>query len=463
MPLNNGYNNGTSRPSHARYGENQNNFEQDTSSFEHQDGASNAAQNQAFIPYGPNKTASYSAPASYGAHNASNGSDFFSDSYTPSANYGEGSDYAGFASGAHANDDGLIRVRKKRRRGMKIALIVFAVLLAVIVGCAVALMLWVNSLNASMGIEDEGERAQLMEALQPTEQAESGAFYMLILGSDAREADETSRSDVTMLVRVDPGTGVVDLVSIPRDTMVTIEGHGTQKINAAYAFGGAAGAVNTVSEFAGVPIAHYAEVHFQELEQVVDMLGGIWVNVPESFSAGNGGMTFQQGEQLLNGQQALAFARERYNVSGGDFGRAQAQRIIVQAIIERVLASQPAELPGVIGSLAGCVSTDLSVGDLVGLAQQFQGGGLTMYSAACPSYSFTQDGVSYACTMFDEWRDMMCRVDAGLDPNDTSAAIPKEQASNLKLGAATNSPAPRSYEALAENAGLTTNDVAPQQ
>ena len=184
------------------------------------------------------------------------------------------------------------------------------------------------------------------------------------------------------------------------------------------------------------------------------------MNVPEAFQAGN--ISFDAGEQKLNGEQALAFARERHNVSGGDFGRAQAQRIIVQAIIKQVLNTPPAELPSIVGKLASSVSTDYSVTDLVSLAQTFQGKSLVMYSAVCPSYSLSRDGVSYVATMFDEWRAMMQRVDVGLDPNDTEASIPESQTENERLGAASNSPAPRHYAGLAENAGLTTDDVAPE-
>lgn len=362
------------------------------------------------------------------------------------------------------NSDGLRRVKKKKSKLPKILITVFAVLFALIVCAGIALALWVNSLNKSMGFEDEAQKQELMRVLAPSNDGqnaqESSAFYMLILGSDAREGDGASRADVTMLCRIDPDTATVDLVSIPRDTMVEIDGYGTQKINAAYSFGGAAGAVETVSQFAGVDISHYAEVHFEELESVVDELGGIWVNVPEAFQAGN--ISFDAGEQKLNGEQALAFARERHNVSGGDFGRAQAQRIIVQAIIKQVLNTPPAELPSIVGKLASSVSTDYSVTDLVSLAQTFQGKSLVMYSAVCPSYSLSRDGVSYVATMFDEWRAMMQRVDAGLDPSDTEASIPEPQAEDERLGAASNSPAPRHYAGLAENAGLTTDDVAPE-
>lgn len=108
--------------------------------------------------------------------------------------------------------------------------------------------------------------------------------------------------------------------------MIDIEGHGTQKINAAYAFGGPSEAVKTLSTFAGVPITHYVEVHFEELKDVVNELGGIQVNVPESFYSDTSGISLEAGEQTLDGDQALAFARERHATRAGDFSRAQAQR-----------------------------------------------------------------------------------------------------------------------------------------
>lgn len=359
--------------------------------------------------------------------------------------------------GVSSATDGLRRVKKKKHKALKRVAIVLGVLVGIVVVAAAALALWLGSINSSMQI-DEGDREALSKVLSTPSTTNNNAFYALIVGSDARSDDTTSRSDVTMLVRVDPSTATVDLVSIPRDTMVTINGS-TQKINAAYAFGGAAGAVSCVSEFAGVPISHYAEVHFDELKKVVDSLGGIWVDIPQDIEAGNGGMAFSAGNQLLNGEQALAYARERYNVSGGDFGRAQAQRQIVEAIVRTILSRSPAEIPGLVSQLASSVSTDMSVTELINLATTFAGKDLTVYSAACPSYTLNVDGVSYVGTMFDEWRRTMQLVDAGLDPNDDTAEIPEEQAQNQELGAATNSAAPRDYQSRAAGA-MTTDDVA---
>ena len=349
---------------------------------------------------------------------------------------------------------------KKSNKVFKICLGIFCGLLAVIVAIAVGLGVWVHNLNTSMGFNDAQQEADLHAVLEkPAPENKAQPFYMVLLGSDARAGDTQSRSDVTILVRADVNTGVIDLISIPRDTMISLDIYGTQKINAAYAYGGPAGAVSAVSEFAGVPIRHYAEINFDSLVNLVDYLGGVTVTVPESFSGGNGSVTLEAGEQVLTGEQALGFARERYNVSGGDFSRAQAQRLIITSIIKQVLSTPVTELPGTIEQLLGMVSTDLKVKDLIGLATQFQKVDVTIYNSATPSYTYFSDGVSYVATMSDEWRDMMCRVDAGLDPNDTSLEIPAEQLANEKLGAASNAASPRDYYELAANAGMTTDSI----
>ena len=362
-------------------------------------------------------------------------------------------------SQSFAATDSLARAKaaRKKSRGKKIALGIAAALVVVLAGAGTALALYLNGINATIqGGLDDAEFKELGEQLAPAKA--DGSYYVGIFGSDARKGETASRSDVTMLARIDPEAGVVDLISVPRDTMIDIEGHGTQKINAAYAFGGPSEAVKTLSTFAGVPITHYVEVHFEELKDVVNELGGIQVNVPESFYSDTSGISLEAGEQTLDGDQALAFARERHATRAGDFSRAQAQRMIIEAIVEKVLSKSITEIPGTVESLARCVTTDYSVTDLVSLALTFKDKGLTMYSAACPSYTLDQDGISYVGTQYAEWQDMMRRVDAGLDPTDTSVEIPEPQASDTELGAATNAASPAEYRDLMADA-LTTDDV----
>ena len=332
------------------------------------------------------------------------------------------------------DDQELIRVRKKRKKhgkALKIILIVLAAIVVLCIGVGIARAAYMGSLSDSMKLDSE-QQTELNSVL--SESSVQEPFYILLLGSDARDADTVSRSDTMILVRVDANVGKATLVSIPRDTKVEIEGQGTQKINAAYAFGGPAGAVKAVENLAGVDISHYAEVHFNELEAVVDQLGGIWVDIPVSNNqtgASNTGVELNAGMQRLNGEQALAFARERYGYNEGDFQRAENQRILVQALADTILSLPPTELPGTIQSLAGCVSTDYDLNELIELAQTFRSAEhYYFYSCMVPSTTQTIDGVSYAITLEDEWKNMMQMVDSGQDPSKTNVLTQNTQVNN---------------------------------
>ncbi len=329
-------------------------------------------------------------------------------------------------------DPDLVRVRKKRKKhgkAKKVLLIVLAVIVVLCVAVGAAAALYMNSISDSIKMDSQ-QQSELDTVL--SESTAQEPYYVLLLGSDARENDTASRSDTIILVRIDANVGKATLVSIPRDTKVEIEGHGTQKINAAYAFGGPAGAVEAVEKMSGVEISHYAEIHFDELEKAVDQLGGIWVDIPESndqTGASNTGVELNAGMQRLNGEQALAFARERYGYNEGDFQRAENQRIIVQAIADTVLSLPPTELPGAVQSLANCISTDYSLDELVNLAQTFQQAEhYYFYSAMVPSTTKTIDGVSYTITLEDEWADMMQMVDTGQDPSKANVLTKNTQA-----------------------------------
>lgn len=332
------------------------------------------------------------------------------------------------------DDQELIRVRKKRKKhgkALKIILIVLAAIVVLCIGVGIAIAAYMGSLSDSMKLDSE-QQTELNSVL--SESSVQEPFYILLLGSDARDADTVSRSDTMILVRVDANVGKATLVSIPRDTKVEIEGQGTQKINAAYAFGGPAGAVKAVENLAGVDISHYAEVHFNELEAVVDQLGGIWVDIPVSNNqtgASNTGVELNAGMQRLNGEQALAFARERYGYNEGDFQRAENQRILVQALADTILSLPPTELPGTIQSLAGCVSTDYDLNELIELAQTFRSAEhYYFYSCMVPSTTQTIDGVFYAITLEDEWKNMMQMVDSGQDPSKTNVLTQNTQVNN---------------------------------
>lgn len=329
-------------------------------------------------------------------------------------------------------DSELVRVRKKRKKhgkAKKVILIVLAVIVVLCVAAGAAAALYMNSISDSMKMDSE-QQSELDTVL--SESTVQEPYYVLLLGSDARANDTASRSDTMILVRVDANVGKATLVSIPRDTKVEIEGHGTQKINAAYAFGGPAGAVEAVEKMSGIEISHYAEIHFDELEKAVDQLGGIWVDVPVSSNqtgSSHSKYQFSAGMQKMSGEQVLAFARERYGYNEGDFQRAENQRIVVQSLADAVLSLPPTDLPGTVQSLANCISTDYSLNELIELAQTFQSAEhYYFYSAMVPSTTQTIDGVSYTITLEDEWANMMQMVDTGQDPSKTNVLTKNTQA-----------------------------------
>jgi LCP family protein required for cell wall assembly len=242
-------------------------------------------------------------------------------------------------------------------------------------------------------------------------------YYVLALGSDAREGETVSRSDTMILVRVDPLGGKITMLSIPRDTMVEIDGYGTQKINAAYAFGGVAGAVHEVHELTGAPISQAAVIRFDGMESLVDYLGGVTVNVPVPvYDPEYTGLILDAGEQQMDGHTALLFSRVRHGFDLGDYQRQKDQRILIEAIMRKALGLAPWKLPGVVGHMDGMLGTSMRMYSLLPLMLRLKVGGATIYQATVPSTTAMVDGISYVVADEEALAQMMDVIDAGGDP-----------------------------------------------
>lgn len=203
----------------------------------------------------------------------------------------------------------------------------------------------------------------------------SQPLNFLLLGSDSRGEDR-GRSDVMMLVHSDPDRAKLYLISLPRDLWVPIPGRGTNKINAAYAFGGAPLAVRTVENLLGIQIDNVAITDFEGFFQLVDDLGG--VKVFNTIPSSNLGFDFPRGDIQLTGASALAYVRQRYNLPRGDFDRAERQRLVMKAIIDKVASGQtltnPARLIAVANRLSRSVTVDdtMTNGRILALVQELQ-------------------------------------------------------------------------------------------
>lgn len=316
------------------------------------------------------------------------------------------------------------RARSQKSRRLKVALAVVGVLLVGGLGTAFAYY-GILSGNLHAGVD-----ADLRAALVETDLANE-PFYLLLMGTDGSSDRESSeefagdqfRSDSIMLTRIDPVGKKVTLVSVHRDTLVDMGEYGQNKLNAAHALGGAALAVQTVSDLAGVPISHYAEINFDGFKDVVDALGGVEVDVPMEIDDQDAGGHLDAGPQTLNGDQALILCRARHaydEFGDGDSYRAANQRLVLAAIAKKLLAADVATMASTVQALSQYVTTDLEITDIIGIAQAMQGldPATDIYSGMEPTTSEYIGGIWYEINDTEAWKTMMERVDQGLPPTD---------------------------------------------
>lgn len=205
-----------------------------------------------------------------------------------------------------------------------------------------------------------------------------GHLGLLLLGADARPGDP-GRSDTMILAGVDLGQGQVRVLSIPRDTWAYIPGHGWDKINAAYAYGGVALAKRTVEQLIGFPIDHYVVISMSGFKGIVDALGGVTIDVEEDMNYDDPYDTpplhihLKKGLQHLDGTQALGYVRYRHDAQG-DFGRMRRQQKFLVALMRQALLPQNwSRIPDLIRAFRGAVQTDVSVPDAIRLAYVLHG------------------------------------------------------------------------------------------
>jgi len=190
----------------------------------------------------------------------------------------------------------------------------------------------------------------------------SNAFNIYISGIDvAGSISKNSRSDVNIIMTVNPDTKQIVLTTTPRDFYVEIPGiSGGSKDKLTHAgIYGVDASMRTLENIYGIEISYYARVNFTSVVKIVDALGGVEVKSDYAFNAG--GYSFQEGSNHLNGEQALAFSRERYSFSGGDRQRGKNQEAVIEAILEKAMS--PAVLTNasqIIASVSDCVETNMT-------------------------------------------------------------------------------------------------------
>lgn len=353
---------------------------------------------------------------------------------------------------------------RKRKIGTRVGIIVLVVVLLAIVAAA---GIYVSNINARLSANVTNDLLDQLVQSQPGD-----PFYLLLLGVDKDQsriedtdnygADEHAyRSDSIMLCRIDPKKVKVTMVSIHRDTLIDMDEHGNQKINAAYAFGGAAYATKVVSEFAGVPISHYAEVDLDRFIAIVDQVGGVTVNLPVPVHDPEyTQLDLPAGVQTLNGTEAALLCRCRHGYDeygDGDRFRAANQRMVFSEVIKKVLRSDPATIASTVSTMADSVTTDMSVESILDLALQMQSLDVEkdISTGMEPTEGELINGTWYEICLVDEWQKMMTRVNKGLSPYDEKEG---EHDSTAGIAGGVGEEGKRAAKAAKDSAGDDSSD-----
>jgi LCP family protein required for cell wall assembly len=279
----------------------------------------------------------------------------------------------------------------------------------------------------SAGLQRDGVSDEASAALDDGGWTLTSPNNILILGSDARNEKTSepgsqiggpSRSDTIMLLRV--GGGQSSRLSIPRDLVVDIPGHGPNKINAAYAIGGPALTITTLKQYLGIPIHNLVDVNFDNFPPFIDALGGINVRTGCVVSLINGGkrnggftLRLKAGKNHLDGDQALALARtrtNRCNPAENDLTRAKRQQKILAAIKSRILSPTTFfRLPWVSWQAPKAVRSDMAGPSLLGLAGAMATGGSPKTQLLRPTGSVTLPDGGAALTVTEQQKQAAVR------------------------------------------------------
>ena len=201
----------------------------------------------------------------------------------------------------------------------------------------------------------------------------SKPIFVLVIGSDARpdQAVESQRADSIHIVSINPAEHRATIVGIPRDSFVDIPDHGQDKIDAALFFGGPELVVETVEQLTGLKMDYWAMTGFASFEAMVDDVGGLVVDVPFAMSDEASRAFFEPGVQRLDGDNALAFARNRHDLPSGDFGRSEDHGLLMVSALaqfKKEFNQDPARLLAWVASFVRHGTTSLSLDEVLDLA-----------------------------------------------------------------------------------------------
>ncbi|MCC8181920.1 MAG: LCP family protein [Clostridiales bacterium] len=282
----------------------------------------------------------------------------------------------------------------------KVILVILAVLSLMVIGAYAFLQAQLNKINRVTASETEYTTEDFEEDTDEEDTIDSstidygtvdgtvtaeGIINVLLVGQDTRVSGQRARSDTMIILTIDNVNGALKMTSIMRDLYVQIPGYSDNKINAAYAFGGFDLLDSVIETNFGITIDYNIEVDFTGFQEIIDAIGGISIKLTQgevnylsgnskysSMGDGNSFSGLTVGYNLLNGEEALAYARIRYvNTEDGsysDFGRTQRQRTVIQTVFQQLKDEDFNDLWAIYETVADDITTDMNNDEILSVA-----------------------------------------------------------------------------------------------
>ena len=242
-------------------------------------------------------------------------------------------------------------------------------MLAIIVGCAVGYYSYIKSKIYTKSNELEIKTIEKKSEDDVDYKEVEGITNVLLVGTDGRDLKESARADSIIIATLDNNNKEIRLTSLFRDTLVDIEGYGPYKLNAAMAFGGIELLKDTIQKTYDISIDKYIIINFWGFEAIIDQIGGLEIDVKEyqldelnkyigESTGGNDCPVTEPGLQLLNGKQALSYARIRKGV-GDEFERTERQREVLFKVAAKLRETKPTKYLGIVNSMLDYINTNI--------------------------------------------------------------------------------------------------------
>ena len=216
-------------------------------------------------------------------------------------------------------------------------------------------------------IYDKEEAKQINATEESERNKANGVTNILLVGVDGNNMEKGNRSDAMMIATIDEKNNDIRITSLARDTYVDIEGYSTEKLTHAYAYEGASLLISTIKNNFGIDVDKYIAVSFESFEKIIDILGGVEINVSEKEVSQINGVN-NSGIQTLNGSQALAYSRIRYIDSA--YERDNRQRTVIEALYNKFANGSSDNIIEIANEVLRYTKTNMAPLEIVSIANK---------------------------------------------------------------------------------------------